>query len=160
MATMDVTEILRELKELRHENQKSFTDAKASLTRLEESVTDIGHRLVKLEQTTTETEARVSATEDAGQWVLRHLKMEEENNRKYSLHFLMSLRKIAVQLDENMKQTLESIGIIRERSRARGSKAGKNRQQQIITINRHRPNPKPRMKRVSVLSELRFEKAE
>lgn len=74
---MDVAEILRELKELRQENQNSFTEAK---TRLEESVTDLGQRLEKLEQRTTETDSRVSAAEDAGQRherVLRHLVRRE-----------------------------------------------------------------------------------
>lgn len=38
---MNADEILRELRELRKEIQESFTDTKASLSRLEVSVTDL-----------------------------------------------------------------------------------------------------------------------
>lgn len=63
---MDLAAIIRELKELRKENQESFTDTKASLARLETSVTDVKQRLESLEQRTTEAESRISASEDAG----------------------------------------------------------------------------------------------
>ncbi|KAF7644396.1 hypothetical protein LDENG_00222540 [Lucifuga dentata] len=65
--TMNVAEILRELTELRKENQESFTDTKASLFRLESSVTDLKERMEKLEQRTRETQSRISAAEDTGQ---------------------------------------------------------------------------------------------
>ncbi len=49
-------EILRELRELRKENQESFAVTKASLSRLEVSVTDLKQRMGKLELRTREAE--------------------------------------------------------------------------------------------------------
>ena len=60
-----------ELKELRKENQ-SFTNTKASLFRLETSVTDLKQRMEKLEQKVEETETRVGVAEDTSQ---RHERM-------------------------------------------------------------------------------------
>lgn len=55
---MNTAEILKELRELRKENQELFTDTKASLSRLEASVTDLKQRMGAI---------RISATEDIGQ---------------------------------------------------------------------------------------------
>ena len=67
---MNLAEILQELKELSKENQELLTDTKASLSRLETSVTDLKQRRVE------ETETRVGVAEDTSQHherVLRHL---------------------------------------------------------------------------------------
>lgn len=72
----------------------------------------------------------------------------------------MSLRNRAAQLNGITKQTLERIGIIHKRNRARGSKAGKNRQKKIKIIEGHRLKSKYRTKQESVLTEIRFGKSE
>lgn len=73
---LNMAEILRELKDLRRENQTSFTETKASLDRLEGSMKDMTERLNTLENRADEAEDRISSTEDANQRnerVLRYL---------------------------------------------------------------------------------------
>lgn len=64
---MGMADILRELRELRKENQTSFTETKASLARVEDTVKDVKERLDKLEHSIEEAEGRISATEDVNQ---------------------------------------------------------------------------------------------
>ena len=89
-----------------------------------------------------------------------YAEMEGLNNRKYCPNFMMSLKKFAAPLDGKTKLLLKRVGIIRKRSRARGSKAGKNRLHKITIVEGHRPIPKQMRKRQSVLSEIRCVKPE
>lgn len=77
---LNMAEILRELKDLRRENQASFTETKASLDRLEGSMKDMTERLSALENRAEEAEGRISSVEDAthrSERVLRYLLRRE-----------------------------------------------------------------------------------
>lgn len=77
---LNMAEILHELKDLRRENQASFSETKASLERLEGSMKDMTERLTTLENRAEEVESRISSAEDASQRnerVLRYLLRRE-----------------------------------------------------------------------------------
>uniref|UniRef100_A0A087YQ59 L1 transposable element RRM domain-containing protein n=1 Tax=Poecilia formosa TaxID=48698 RepID=A0A087YQ59_POEFO len=79
-ANVMITEVLRELKELRKENQNAFAETKAALTRLETSVRDLKERTDVLEQRLEEAERRTGASEDVSQRnerVLRYMLRRE-----------------------------------------------------------------------------------
>lgn len=100
------SEILAELRKLRHVNGESFQDTKVKLNRLEASVGEIKQQMDKLDERVTEAENRVSAADDQS--------MQQERVVGYLLRREASLAAKCDDMENRMRRNNVRLYRIRE----------------------------------------------